>query len=115
MKRELGIAFGIYVFCVGTACFFWERPVVVLVGFVLVGGLMLLRWHTRADLAAFLAAMVLGTIADVVSVSFGVWEYGAPLYLVPVWLPVGWGIIGLFLKRVSGALVNSGEAGNRSG
>jgi hypothetical protein len=75
--------------------------------YLLLSGFMLHRWHSRADLVSFLAAMALGTIADVVAVSFGVWEYSKPLYLIPIWLPLGWGIIGLFLKRVSGALVAS--------
>lgn len=107
MRKEVGIALGIFVYCVGSASLFWERPVVVFICYLLLCGFMLRRWHSRADLVSFLAAMVLGTIADVVAVSFGVWEYSKPFFLIPIWLPLGWGIIGLFLKRVSGALVTS--------
>lgn len=108
MKREAGIALGIYVYCIGCASLFWERPVVVLICYVVLSGFMLQRWHSRADLVAFIAAMVLGSIADFVAVFFGVWHYGRPFYLIPIWLPLGWGIIGLFLKRVSGVLAASG-------
>ena len=101
MKREVGIAAGIYVYCLAAASLFWERPVVVLVLYAVLSAFMLYRWHSPADLAAFVAAMVLGSIADFVAVSFGVWEYGEPIFRVPIWLPLGWGIIGLFLKRVS--------------
>ena len=107
MKREVGITLGIYVCCVGSTCLFWERPIIVFLCYLLLSGFMLRRWHSPADLVSFLSAMVLGTIADVVAVSFGVWKYSEPLFLVPVWLPLGWGIVGLFLKRVSGALVTS--------
>ena len=107
MKRELGIALGIYVYCVGSASLLWERPVMVFFCYLLLSGFMLRRWHSPADLVSFLAAMALGTVADVVAVSFGVWEYSKPFFLIPIWLPLGWGIIGLFLKRVSGALVTS--------
>jgi hypothetical protein len=107
MKREGLIASGVYIYCLAAASLFWERPVVVLICYTLLCFFMLHRWHTRADIASFVAAMVLGSIADFVAVSFGVWEYGKPLYRVPIWLPLGWGIIGLFLKRVSNVLVAS--------
>ena len=105
MKREAAVALGIYLYCLAAASLFWERPVLVLVCYAVLSAFMLYRWHTRADVIAFVTAMVLGSIADFVAVSFGVWEYGMPIYRVPIWLPLGWGIIGLFLRRVSGVLL----------
>ena len=107
MKREAGIALGIYVYCLASAGLFWERPVVVLICYSFLCAFMLYRWHSRADVISFVAALVLGSIADFVAVSCGVWEYGKPIFRVPIWLPLGWGIIGLFLKRVSNVLVTS--------
>jgi hypothetical protein len=107
MKRDAAIASGIYVYCLAGASLFWQRPMVVLVLYVALSAFMLYRWHSRSDVAAFVTAMVLGSVADFVAVSFGVWEYGQPIYRVPIWLPLGWGIIGLFLKRVSDMLISA--------
>jgi len=104
MRREAAIAFAIYVCCLAAASLFWERPLVVLACYAVLSAFMLYRWHSRADVVSYVTAMVLGSIADFVAVSFGVWEYGEPIYRVPIWLPLGWGVIGLFLRRVSNVL-----------
>jgi hypothetical protein len=77
---------------------------------------MLFRWHTQADLLFYFAALSFGPLGEAISVWSGAWAYSRPSFLIPLWLPLLWGIAGLFLKRfcdslVSRKLYSSGKAG----
>ena len=104
MKKRLIILAVIYGVCAALASTLWDRPIALSLCYVLIGVFMLSKWHTRNDLLFYSVAFVLGPSAEAVAVRFGAWEYSQPLYLIPVWLPFLWGIVGLFLKKVCEAL-----------
>jgi uncharacterized membrane protein YoaT (DUF817 family) len=100
VKRELIILVVIYVLCVALASILWRRPLALSLCYVLIAVFMLCNWHARSDLVSYALAFVLGPAGEAVAVYFDAWEYPKPLYLIPVWLPFVWGIVGLFLKKV---------------
>ena len=59
-------------------------------------------WHERLDVSFFLVIAVLGSMAEVIFVSFGVWEYANPTLLgVPIWFPLAFGTTGLIGGRLA--------------
>lgn len=104
MRKDIIVALAVYGGSLAAACLLWQTPRILLTGYVLVSAIVLYRWHSRLDLAAYGAALTLGTLTEIVAVSAGVWHYTAAYHVIPVWLPPGWGIMGLVLKRVSEVL-----------
>ncbi len=62
-------------------------------------------WHGKHDIYLFVTAAFLGTVAEIVAVRFGAWQYSNPtLFSVPIWLPLLWGIAVVFINRVVNTL-----------
>ena len=58
-------------------------------------------WHDRSDLCFFGGMAVLGSVAEVVFVHFGVWRYANPTFLgIPLWFPLAFGVAALILGRL---------------
>ncbi|MBC7263696.1 MAG: hypothetical protein H5T64_04980 [Chloroflexi bacterium] len=70
----------------------------------------LLLWHDRYDLCFFLVIAVLGSLAEVVFVHFGVWRYTNPTLLgIPLWFPLAFGTSGLIGERLVRSLIKMWE------
>ena len=62
----------------------------------------LLKWRNKNTLIIFIVGGILGTIAEIIGVSFGVWNYSVANFLnVPSWLLVLWGNVAIFIYRLS--------------
>jgi uncharacterized membrane protein YoaT (DUF817 family) len=107
MKKQLTVQIGIYALSILLTALLWSRPVVLAICLALVSALILLKWNTKSDLAFYFAAFVLGPVGEGFAVHFGAWHYSNPLWLIPVWLPLLWGIAALFLKKTAELLVNT--------
>lgn len=62
--------------------------------------MLLLRrsWH---EFRTFAFCSLAGAAAEMVAIHGGAWTYGAPDGMgIPIWLPVLWGIAGVFVVRV---------------
>jgi hypothetical protein len=56
----------------------------------------------KSDIIVFLVAGLAGPSAEAVAILSGAWAYTNPnLLLFPSWLPIAWGIWGVFIKRVA--------------
>ena len=105
MRRDIWIPLGIYAGCVALASLLWSTPLVLAGGYLLISAGMLWRWHTKADVAFYAVPLVVGPLGEALAVWAGAWAYARPSYLgIPCWLPLLWGIVGLFLKRFCDAL-----------
>ena len=107
MKKNLAALVGIYVVCLALVSLLWQRPLVLAGGYGLLSLAMLYKWHTRGDLAFYFVAFVLGPAGEMVAIRFGAWRYAEPFYLIPLWLPLLWGIAALFGKRIVEALLTT--------
>lgn len=108
MNRRTAALLGIYALSVLLTCVLWASPLVLAVCLLVIGAAMLFRWHTATDIVSYSAAFLLGPLGEAAAVRAGAWTYARPALLIPVWLPLLWGIAGLFLKRVCES-VASGE------
>ena len=96
---ELVLLLFLYALCVALASALWLHPVTLAACYVLVSVLALLKWHTKADVVAYVVAAVLGPLGEAVVVHFGAWTYAKSSLFIPLWLPLVWGIVGFFLRR----------------
>jgi hypothetical protein len=106
-RKSIGIGLffeaftGIYILIVVVV--FWRQP--VWTG-VLLGGSLVLQlwfWGEKADLAAMVAAALLGTPSEIICVKTGVWTYQAPGMIlgIPVWIPLVWASLFCLFRRSS--------------
>jgi hypothetical protein len=73
--------------------------------FIFTSILVFIRWHTRSDLVFYFTAFVIGSVAESIAIYFGAWKYSKPFYLIPIWLPLLWGIAALIVKNMSETLL----------
>ena len=105
--KDIFFGLTIYIGSVATVSLLWARPGILFLACFAITGIMLIRWHTRTDLAVYLVVALLGTLADLLAVSRGAWAYGTAEKSVPSWLPLLWGIVGLLIKRISKGLARA--------
>jgi hypothetical protein len=89
---------------VSSEFFFAPHRISPLGCFVLIGFLMLRRWHNKTDLLFYAIAFLLGPLGRAIAVRSGAWIYAKPSFLIPLRLPLLWGIVLLFLKKFCEAL-----------
>jgi hypothetical protein len=107
--RALGY-FPIYVVLIGLAAGLWPRPVLLTGCYAVFAAGMLTRWHGSSDVGFFCLAAILGPLGEVVCIRAGAWEYAQPWGDIPIWLPLAWGIAGLYLKKTTEVLTGRSEA-----
>jgi hypothetical protein len=104
MKRQIVALLLIYALCIALASFLWSHPIILSVCLVLIGVFMLHRWHSKTDLLFYSVAFLLGPLGEAIAVRSGAWSYSKPTFLIPLWLPLLWGIVGVFLKKLCESL-----------
>ena len=107
MKKELAFELCIYVISVASAGFFWRKPAILTISYVVISVVMLTKWHERRDLILYFVAFGLGPIGEAFAIYLGAWRYSKPFYLIPIWLPLLWGISALFVKKISETLLKA--------
>ncbi len=90
----------IFALAIGLTSAFWRQPVVLTICLALLSAFQLYKWHSKSDLIFYFVPFVLGPLAESIAIYFGAWQYSKPLYLIPIWLPVLWGIAALFMKKM---------------
>jgi hypothetical protein len=100
MKKRIAALLGIYALSILLTCVLWSSPQALSGCLLVIGAGMLYRWHSKADLLSYSAAFLLGPLGEAAAVRAGAWTYAKPVILIPAWLPLLWGVAGLFLKRV---------------
>jgi asparagine N-glycosylation enzyme membrane subunit Stt3 len=84
--------------------FHWNSPSLLTLALLAIAATMILSGTRRAhDALFFLIAGIWGALSEAVAVNFGgAWYYPSPFQFgIPLWLPILWGIAGIFLVRLS--------------
>ena len=105
IKKELLFDAILFTFGVAAVSLLYEHNLLLML-IIMAGWITAIRfWHVKHDICLFITAAALGTIAEVVAVKFGAWQYANPIFAgVPLWLPLLWGIAVVFINRVVNAL-----------
>lgn len=81
---------------------FWKTPFTLTMVMIALSAAMLLIWRSKEDLYLFIIVGISGALAESFAIAFGAWSYGfSDLNYIPTWLPFLWGIVGIFIKRIS--------------
>ena len=60
-------------------------------------------WRKSGALSIFVAAAIVGPLAEGISVHCGAWQYASPTFLgIPMWLPLAWGLATVVVVGVAG-------------
>ena len=101
-QRELLAAFAAFVLLETSVLLLWRNNMQLLAAMVVECLLALARWHERIDVSFFLVIAVLGTLAEVLFVRVGIWQYANPTLLgLPLWFPLAFGTTGLIGGRLA--------------
>jgi len=101
-QRELLAAFAAFVLLETSVLLLWRNNMQLLAAMVVECLLALARWHERIDVSFFLVIAVLGTLAEVLFVRAGIWQYANPTLLgLPLWFPLAFGTTGLIGGRLA--------------
>ena len=106
LTREFISLFLVYGLCIALASSLWSYPLILTSCYALISVFILLKWHTRADVVAYVATAILGPLGEAIVVHYGDWTYSKSALLIPIWLPLLWGIVGFFLRRLISNLMN---------
>ena len=100
MKRHVILLLSIYALCIVLVSLLWSRPVVLSVCLAVISVFLLGRWHSKGDVLFYAVAFVLGPVGEAIAIRSGAWAYSKPMWLIPLWLPIVWGVVALFLKNL---------------
>ena len=102
---ELGTEMSFFVVLEASVALLWRYNVLLLVIAAAICAVALARWHSRLDICFFLTIAMLGSLAEIVFVRFGGWEYANPTLLgVPAWFALAFGTTGLIGGRLARTL-----------
>ena len=107
---EIALLLLVYVLSIAFASVLWKHPMVLIGCYIIISVLALLKWHARADVIAYAATAVLGCLGEGVAVKSGAWTYTKSQLLIPVWVPLLWGIVGFFVRRLTWTLTSPHES-----
>jgi len=92
---------GVYFAAILITSLFWKNNNLVFFLLGLLWLIAILLWHDKYDFIAFIIAAVLGPIAEIICIRFGVWSYAnSSLFGIPIWLPLLWGFAVVMLRRI---------------
>jgi hypothetical protein len=109
VKKELIFELSVYVLCILLVAFLWHKPTFLMVSYIVISVIVFFKWHTKGDIFFYSLTFFLGSMGESVAVYFGAWEYSKPFYLIPIWLPLLWGITALFMKNICETLLKRGK------
>jgi hypothetical protein len=100
--KELAVELAAFSLLVTYVSLLWRNNLLLFVVALIECLAMLALWHDRLDVSFFLIIAVLGSLAEVVFVNFGVWRYANPTLLgMPIWFPLAFGTTGLIGGRLA--------------
>jgi hypothetical protein len=109
MERPIArLALSLLIYLVAVACVaaLYRESLLLTAIMAALAAVTLLIGRRKGDLIVFASGATLGLIAEVTAVRFSAWEYAHPDFLgIPLWLPVGWGLTTLLIKRISEGLI----------
>jgi hypothetical protein len=76
----------------------WQDNIIIAILFIIITAATLLVRRSRSDLVHFVVAAILGPIMEAICISSGAWAYSNPTYIIPFWLPLGWGLAAIIIN-----------------
>jgi hypothetical protein len=92
---------------------FWQDNLVTATLLAALLAVTLWFWHTRRDITHLFIVAIVGPSMEAAYIYFGAWAYSNPTVLIPVWLPIAWGIVGIALPKLTYCFIGPTGQGTR--
>jgi len=90
----------VLVFAMLTIIFFWKNTLLTTV-FLVILSIALLIKTSKTDILFFAIISISATFIETITISSGAWIYSTQhLFIVPLWIPLYWGIGGTVMKDI---------------
>lgn len=83
----------------------WNSPLLLTAMLAAQAPLMFWYFAKRETIMAFIVGMSLGAVGEIVAALSGAWTYLNSDLLLPTWIPLAWGIVGVLIVGSTDALV----------
>jgi len=106
LKKEL--LFEIILFFAGivTIAIFFNNNILLSFLLIAIWAIGIKFWHKKHDVYFFVTGAIIGPLAEIICIYFGVWHYANPTFLgIPIWLPLAWGFATMLIKRIAETFV----------
>ena len=80
---------------------FWTDNLITAAILLAISAITLSLWRDAGNLVRYALAACVGTLGEIVCIISGAWAYSNPTIFVPLWLPLGWGLMGVHLPVFS--------------
>jgi len=85
-----------------TVILFYENILLTTIILIIIAILGLVRWKSLRTLKIFFLAGIFGTIAEIIAIKMGIWNYEITNFLdIPAWLFIVWGNAGAFIYQTA--------------
>ncbi len=88
-----------YIVSIVSVILFWGDNILLSIILLILSIGILAIWHKKNDLITFFFGVIFGWFSESICIYFGAWTYTNPTYLVPLWLPILWGVTTVVIRR----------------
>jgi hypothetical protein len=82
--------------------YFWQHEILVTIGLLVVLSVFMLEREHRKHVPIFMYAALFGPISEAICIASGAWSYtNAQFLIIPLWLPLVWGMAGVHMSEIS--------------
>ena len=78
---------------------FWRDIMLLTASLLSLSIVALWHYHKKNDVVVYSIGAIFGAVAESVCIHFGAWAYTNPTFLIPLWLPIVWGLAALVIRR----------------
>lgn len=103
-SQPVTASIAIYAGMIASALLFWRQPLLLALLYSLLSTFLLARSRSRQEWWIFGVALILGPAAELAAIQAGAWRYALAPWLIPVWLPLAWGLTALVFLRLARTL-----------
>ena len=101
LKKELLFEIILFFAVISTMAIFFNNNILLSFLLIVIGAVVIKFYHKKQDVYFFVTGAILGPLAEIICVYFGVWQYANHSFLgIPMWLPLAWGFASMLIKRI---------------
>jgi hypothetical protein len=84
----------------------WPDNLIATTLLLILSAITIFHWRTHSDIFHFVVPAILGPLAESICIFYGAWTYSNPTLIIPIWLPLVWGLAGISIGRLVDYFIN---------
>jgi hypothetical protein len=107
--KTLIVIFFIFMMTVTIMSFLWRDNLLTTAALTFLSIGILMFWNNLEDIFRYSVFAIGGPTIEAVCIYFGAWFYSNPTLLIPIWLPIVWGLAGITAGRLTDYFLRGGR------